>query len=127
LISITAHANPERVGFGDDAAVAGGLASLMEEYWGDPSFAADAIADPLTGLYAALAAWASWSAGQGRLITLSLADTVAHAINVARIAPDELCRWQVMAERDDQALYPLRESRGIARPPGADTTEVLGA
>ena len=53
-LSITAHGRTgpgaNRVGFGDDTAVAGGL--LIE---GDPPmFVADAVADPLTGLVAAV-------------------------------------------------------------------------
>ena len=59
-VSITGHADPDRVGFGDDAAVAAGLSSLMACSWGEAMFAGDAIADPLTGLHAALAAWAAW-------------------------------------------------------------------
>lgn len=52
-LSITGHGrveDPDRIGFGDDAAVAGGI------WTGDdrgPLFVADAVADPLTGLAAA--------------------------------------------------------------------------
>ncbi|MCU1368244.1 MAG: hypothetical protein JWN39_3883, partial [Ilumatobacteraceae bacterium] len=50
-LSITAHGSigmaAERIGFGDDAAIAGGLATHDEL---GPCFCADAIADPLTGL-----------------------------------------------------------------------------
>lgn len=56
-ISITGHGRTgtraERVAFGDDAAVAGGLVAWTD---GGPVFAGDAIADPLTGLAAAAAA-----------------------------------------------------------------------
>jgi hypothetical protein len=49
--TITGHgATRNRVGFGDDAAVAGGLVVWDGD---EPYFAADAIADPLTGLFAA--------------------------------------------------------------------------
>lgn len=44
----------ERIGFGDDCAVAGGLTGLDET--GQPSFIGDAVADPLTGLRAAATA-----------------------------------------------------------------------
>lgn len=54
--SITGHGynwpRAERIGFGDDAAVAGGL--VVHDGHG-PSFCADAIADPLTGVVAAAA------------------------------------------------------------------------
>ena len=55
-VSVTAHgrtgADGDRVGFGDDCAVAGGLVVWQE---GDPVFCGDAIADPLTGIVAAVA------------------------------------------------------------------------
>ena len=53
-ISITGHGrvdDPLRVGFGDDAAVAGGLWSRTDA---GPGFVADAVADPLTGMAAAV-------------------------------------------------------------------------
>jgi hypothetical protein len=48
-IALTAHGQdqPDRVGFGDDAAAAGGLVGWRD---GAPVFLADAIADPLAGL-----------------------------------------------------------------------------
>lgn len=53
-LSITGHGRSgeaaSRVGFGDDAAVAGGLVGWVKE---EPRFVADAIADPLTGVTAA--------------------------------------------------------------------------
>ena len=53
-VSITAYgrqgASGPRVGFGDDAAAAGGLVAWSDE---SPVFCGDAIADPLTGLTAA--------------------------------------------------------------------------
>jgi crotonobetainyl-CoA:carnitine CoA-transferase CaiB-like acyl-CoA transferase len=74
------------VAFGDDAAVAGGLvawdrASRVGSGAGDgwppgpspsPVFCGDAIADPLTGLYAALAVVASRRAGGGHLLDVAL-------------------------------------------------------
>lgn len=60
-----------RVAFGDDAAVAGGLV-------GDgPVFCADAIADPLTGLEAALAVVDSLQRGGGEVIDVALATVAA--------------------------------------------------
>lgn len=56
-VAITAHGfdgpGARRVGFGDDAAVAGGLVDRDDR--GVPLFLGDALADPLTGLEAALA------------------------------------------------------------------------
>ncbi len=62
------------VAFGDDAAVAGGLVGGSE---GDPVFCGDAIADPLTGLHAALALTDSLRRGGGELIELSMAAIAA--------------------------------------------------
>jgi CoA-transferase family III len=56
-VAITAYGwygeNRNAVGFGDDVAAAAGLISWCD---GQPSFIADAIADPLTGIAAAVAA-----------------------------------------------------------------------
>jgi hypothetical protein len=62
------------VAFGDDAAVSGGLVGGSES---DPVFCGDAIADPLTGLHAALALTDSLGRGGGELIELSMAAVAA--------------------------------------------------
>jgi hypothetical protein len=62
------------VAFGDDAAVSGGLVGGTEH---DPVFCGDAIADPLTGLHAALGVAESLSRGGGELIELSMAAVAA--------------------------------------------------
>lgn len=50
-VSITGHGrdepNAHRIGFGDDAAAAGGLVGWVND---EPRFLADAVADPITGL-----------------------------------------------------------------------------
>jgi CoA-transferase family III len=83
-LSITGYGRslPERVAFGDDAAVAGGLVGWAggERAGGEPAgpvFCADAIADPLTGACGALAVAVSRSAGGGELIDLSMRDVAA--------------------------------------------------
>jgi hypothetical protein len=65
---------PDRVAFGDDAAVAGGLIGLDAA---GPVFRGDAIADPLTGLEAAAAVLASLLRGGGELIEVGLAQVAA--------------------------------------------------
>lgn len=129
-ISITGHGREgpaaERVGFGDDAAVAAGLASVMAAGWHEAMFAGDAIADPLTGLHVALAALAAWRKGEGGLIALSLARTVAYAIGMGTVDREGLAEWRALAERDTAPLYPLRRAMASARPLGADTIKVLG-
>lgn len=77
-IAITAHgwrgAAGERVGFGDDCAVAGGLV----DWHGDtPRFRGDALADPLTGLVAARAAMLALAEGRTGLLDCALAPTAA--------------------------------------------------
>ena len=65
-ISITGHGRigdaAQRVAFGDDAAVAGGLVVYDES---GPCFSADAIADPLTGMVAAATAIELLQSGRG--------------------------------------------------------------
>jgi hypothetical protein len=116
-----------RIGFGDDAAVAAGLSTMMEQGWGTPLLAGDAIADPLTGLYAALGAWAGWSGGGRCLVDLSLRATVAHSMSAGLADRDELQQWQSRAEADEEPHYPLRQAAAPARPLGADTSAVLAA
>jgi len=72
-VSITAHGRAhDRVGFGDDTAAAGGLVV-------DGCFVADAVADPLTGVHAALAAWSGVRRGGARLVELALSRVAARA------------------------------------------------
>ncbi|HEX4586932.1 MAG TPA: CoA transferase [Mycobacterium sp.] len=77
-LRITGHgADGERanwVAFGDDAAVSGGLVGGTED---EPEFCGDAIADPLTGVHAALEVAESLSRGGGELIDLSMAAVAA--------------------------------------------------
>lgn len=63
-----------RPGFGDDAAVAGGLVGTAPD---GPVFCGDAIADPLTGLEATLAAVESLGRGGGEVIHVSMAAVAA--------------------------------------------------
>lgn len=77
-ISITGYgrADPaQRVAFGDDAAVAGGLVAWAAD--GSPVFCGDAIADPLTGMMAALAGLAAQADGGGWLVDVAMAGVCA--------------------------------------------------
>jgi len=111
-LSITAHGRwgdaGERIGFGDDAAVAGGLAEAMTQAWGEPLFAGDAIADPLTGLTAAFVGLAAWQAGGGCIAALAMRDVVAHARSLYTAGAEECWHWQQLAMADKAPLYPLR-------------------
>ncbi|MET0180634.1 MAG: CoA transferase, partial [Novosphingobium sp.] len=70
-ITITGHGSvgdaANRIGFGDDCAVAGGLSAALRRAAGRAGFVGDAIADPFAGLYAARTALARGRRG-GRLI-----------------------------------------------------------
>nr|WP_256978450.1 CoA transferase [Rhodococcus sp. 14-2470-1a] len=73
-ISITADGRAsDRIGFGDDIAAANGL--IARDNYGRPLFVGDAIADPLTGLVAAAAAFTAPTT-QGHLIDISMSDVV---------------------------------------------------
>jgi crotonobetainyl-CoA:carnitine CoA-transferase CaiB-like acyl-CoA transferase len=65
------------VAFGDDAAAAAGLVAWRDRQ--SPVFCADAIADPITGLYAAIGALASMAGGGGHLVDTSLVASAAFA------------------------------------------------
>jgi len=121
-LSITAHgregAAAERVGFGDDAAAAGGLVVRDEA---GPMFVADAVADPATGLLGAVAVAHAVASGWAGLLSVSLAGTCAHlAAGVSAHPPVDV---------DDGGPTPsppvARAVLGRARALGADTASVL--
>jgi hypothetical protein len=105
-LRITGHgADDEQanwVAFGDDAAVSGGLVGGSDS---EPVFCGDAIADPLTGLHAALAGVEALSRGGGELIELSMAAVAA------------------TYAADDRAV----ETRCTAMPAPSDRASELGA
>lgn len=82
-VSITGYgyesAWSDRVAFGDDAAVAGGLA-VAGGGLDAPVFVADAPADPLAGLNGAVRAARALAAGRGAFIDVSMRDAVASAL-----------------------------------------------
>ena len=102
-----------RVAFGDDAAVAGGLVARDDQ---GPCFCADAIADPLTGLAAAVAVLNALGDGGAWVIDASMADIAGGltgpALSVAGLT--------ALPPQD-----PGDSSAPEARPLGADTDTVL--
>ncbi|MFI6377119.1 CoA transferase [Streptomyces sp. NPDC050546] len=75
-VSITGYGRDvDRIAFGDDAAVSGGLTGLDRH--GDPVFLGDALGDPVTGVYAAHAAACSLARGGGELLGVSMAACTA--------------------------------------------------
>jgi len=120
------------VAFGDDAAVAAGLSSLLYDVHGVPLFCGDAIADPLTGLHAALAAWHSYSIGGGRLIGLALRDVVAYCLQFGAPHTPTVLRarcneWRSVIEQAQlfDALPGARRTNSMAAELGAHTNTVL--
>lgn len=131
-LSITGYGRAsDGVAFGDDAAVAGGLAG--RDAHGDPVFCADAIADPLTGLCGALLVGDSLSAGGGELIDLAMRDVAAafaaapgpgHGPHEAR--PDGTVRCPASGQVQEvlpprPPVLPGQPAAGL----GADTETVL--
>lgn len=135
-ISISAHGRTEPqaqwIGYGDDAAVAAGLSALQQRACGETMFVGDAIADPLTGIHAALAAWASHRIGGGRLVSLALSEVVRHALAFTAPADDvELRarwrRWTALVGKEDPRVPRARTSSRPAPAFGADTASVIEA
>ncbi len=143
----------ERVAFGDDAAVAGGLVGWAGDGWagdgwagdgwadggwrvGEPVFCADAVADPLTGLCGALAVARSVAGGGGQLIDLAMRDVAAgfaaapavdHGPHSVRVAGGGDAVVSCAALGTEQAVLPPRApaASGAAAAMGADTADVL--
>jgi len=133
-ISLTGYGREEPqaqwVAYGDDAGVAAGLSAVLREASGERLFCADAIADPLTGLHAALAAWAGWRRGGGELLALSLRDVVSHIVHRDLPADAAALRerqreWTALALAAGGAQPPrARPAGAAARPLGADNAGV---
>jgi crotonobetainyl-CoA:carnitine CoA-transferase CaiB-like acyl-CoA transferase len=131
-LAISGHGRGEPqqhwAGYGDDAAVAAGLSWVMHQASGDRLIVGDAIADPLTGLHAALAAWASHLGGGGRLVSLALSGVVRHCIGFDLPEPADLRdrqeRWTALAAAN-MAPPQGRQAAGAVREQGADTAVVL--
>lgn len=76
-VGITGYGrDDDRIAFGDDAAVAGGLTGA-DPRTGDRVFLGDALADPVTGVFAARAAARSLAWGGGELLCVSMAACAA--------------------------------------------------
>lgn len=134
-VSITGYGRREPEGhwiaYGDDASAASGLATAT----GDPDaplFCGDAIADPLTGLHAAVAALAQLHTGDGALLELALRDVTAHCLGFggAREGGRVEVSHSGFEVVDGGARMPVAPPRaalpaGRARPLGADTASLI--
>ena len=117
-ISITGHGRDgdvaQRVAFGDDAAVAGGLVAYDER---GPCFYADAIADPLSGMVAAAATIDRLQSGRDRsLVDVAMAKVARHFAGPTLDATES-----AMSAAPPRARTPSAR----AAPLGRDTRAVL--
>ena len=123
-LSITGHGrqgpNRNRIAFGDDAAVSGGLVVPGDP----PMFVGDAIADPIAGLAAAAAAADLLADGRAALVDVSLAAASAwvraHAgAPIERPVVENDGRWQVGLTDGPVAVAPPAVSDRVATRPMA--------
>jgi hypothetical protein len=131
-ITITAHGTEGKaahwVGFGDDCGVAGGLSAALYAASGCAGFVGDAIADPLTGVHAALAAWEAYASRQGGRFGLAMSQVVASCLARARekdatALERSLQQW---ADAVGQPFPPVKRRGFVPAPPlGAHTREIL--
>ncbi len=120
-VSITGYGRRAPMGdwiaYGDDAGVAAGLGWLLHRDSAQRVFCADAIADPLTGLHAALLAWASWLDGGGRLFDISLQGVAAYGASLQRTAHSTAAQVAQPPQARTVAVH--------AAAPGVDSARVL--
>ncbi len=114
-VSITSHGRSagsvDRVGFGDVAAVAGGLVAVDE---GGPTFLADAITDPMAGLVAAAGALQALARAGSYLLDVGMAP-------MAATVAGPLLDVDGLRASSPWARRPIRSARDM----GADTQSVL--
>ena len=132
-ISITGHGSAGEaagwVGFGDDCGVSGGLSAALRSVTGHTGFVGDAIADPLTGIFAALAAWQAWSARRGARLGLAMSHLVARSLATAKHENPEALRsclrtWGSAVGRP----FPAVTRRTVcARPPSCGNIQAYPA
>jgi crotonobetainyl-CoA:carnitine CoA-transferase CaiB-like acyl-CoA transferase len=105
-ISLTGHGRTgpgaTRIGFGDDAAVTGGLVLAGSP----PMFVGDAVADPLAGLVAAAFGAELLGSGRAAVVDVSLARVSAWAASTPTPAPVHLHdgEWIVEIEGDQVSV-----------------------
>lgn len=119
-ISITADGRASnRIGFGDDIAAGAGLVAWRHN---TPHFCGDAIADPLTGLVAAAAAYTEPPPGTGVLWDLSMSEIVSATLP----ADPTISAPTARLGAHHIAAPTARTADGQTHSSGADTAVVLG-
>ena len=128
-VSITAYGRAaDRIGFGDDVAAGSGLVAMDGD--GQPLFCGDAIADPLTGLAAAVLA--ARAPATGALLDIAMSSVVAATLESDRTASSPAARRDALGWVVDTAAGPVpvaaprrRRVPGKAADPGEHTAGVL--
>ncbi len=134
-VSITGYGrdNELAVAYGDDAGVAAGLSKALYDVSGQWLFCGDAIADPLTGLHAAVAAYSHWTSGHGGLLDISLCavtqfcaenrPTLSSSLDITHCEDN----WWIKTDNSRLPVDPprARPPRGVAPDLGADTQRVI--
>ncbi|TYC89624.1 CoA transferase [Novosphingobium sp. BW1] len=92
------------VGFGDDTSVAGGLSARLHAQTGQIGFVGDAIADPLTGIFAARAALEHYRTGHGARLIVAMSGLVGEAVARDPHLSQDLTVWN--ARRGQPILAP---------------------
>jgi hypothetical protein len=132
-LSVTGHGATgeaaDWVGIGNDCGVAGGLTRAMADASGEIGYVGDAIADPLTGITAALAGWRALRSGTAQRIGLSMSAICARALREERAFDEgrldtELRVWANAVGRPFPRV-PRRPQTAPVRQLGADTAEWL--
>jgi crotonobetainyl-CoA:carnitine CoA-transferase CaiB-like acyl-CoA transferase len=118
-ISITGYGRgePQRdwVAFGDDAAVAGGLVVWEDDQ--HPMFCGDALADPVTGMVAAAAAFESIAGGGGVVLDVAMARCAAW------LAPPRTAVATVSARRNGSTWHVVVDGEVVAVRDRADEAQ----
>jgi len=123
---ITAYGGGEnRIGFGDDIAIAAGTSAIMNAAHGESCFVGDALADPVNGLHLTLAIWAYYQQGGGVVIDMSMQDVLRYAFGQLGDMKTVAQEWAEIAAVDDAPLYPLRRTRRRVHELGEDTKQIL--
>lgn len=120
------------VGFGDDCAVAAGLSAALHAASGRMGFVGDAIADPLTGIFGALAAWEGFASGTGGRIGLAMSHIVASCLEDERERRgfelnSSLAAWSEALGRPFPAARRRTVDRGCLPAFGANTLDAIQA
>jgi crotonobetainyl-CoA:carnitine CoA-transferase CaiB-like acyl-CoA transferase len=116
-------------GIGHDCGVAGGLTRALADASGEVGYVGDAMADPLTGIFAALEGWRAYRKGEARRMGFAMSSVVAMVLGEERRHdPDGLERdLRLWAASIGQPFpkVPRRQLLAPVRPIGTDNAQYL--